>query len=485
MPYLTLNYYQLSTQKEPTAFIVEETCENLNDEKVESINLLLKDIFNKHLPCAFVPSSFHLDPSIHNNTLTILQDVTLPLLETICEHEINPNITTSLNRLSSTINLCLFGADSSKFLQPIPSISNIVKEKSPQNYSESNTQGRKRSRLPLREISLAKIPKVEIEEDKTVLSSLLQDLKDSFSPFSNDDEFTQEILDSDTFSELTLDPQDDILTSLETASSNPLSCPFIKILSATNRFIIANKPTSHLYESLEHLYDGIRHVLNQQIYIFEPSNFLSRAHAHQQTVSLLLSLLDNNVSLLDLIVNQEDRDACIKEHFSLTKDLKDTLQDNEYIQKEMQTSSFVQKNSSIIDVDGIFDNDYSSFLLTTNDDEFTKNLLDNYTFPELNLDPRNDILTNLETASSNPLSCPSIEILSKTNRFIITSKPTSHLYESLEHLYDGIRHVLDQQIYIFEPSNFLSKAHAHQQTVSLLLSLLDNNVSLLDLIVNQ
>ncbi|MBF5051359.1 hypothetical protein CLAVI_001002 [Candidatus Clavichlamydia salmonicola] len=481
MPYLTLNYYQLSTQQEPMAFIVEETCLDLNDEKIEALNLLIKDILDKHLPCALVPPSFHLDPSLHNNTLKILQDVTFPLLNNFYAHKINPKVTTSLNRLSNTINLCVFGADSSKFLQPVPSISNILKKKPLQHYSKSNTHITQKSKLPLQEISFAKIPRIEIEEDKTALSSPQQDRKDICYPFPSDDEFTKKILENYTFPELTLSFQDfskdimftqkeiqnyfpdqhelslslestkkitsstqtlnskiskgkkkknptifsppqersliidisdnhssslttelsffqdlkgicssfsnndkfskellenytlsklppvdqDAITDLEKIASTTLSCPYIKIFSTKNTFIIARKDTSDLCGSLEYLYEGIRHVLDQQIYIFESSSFPSKAHAHQQTVSRLLSLLANNVSLLDLIVNQKDRSACTKEHFSLTNDLKNSLafclESTEEITSSIQTVSAqistdsancspIQEISSIINV---------------------------------------------------------------------------------------------------------------------------------------
>ncbi|MBF5051358.1 hypothetical protein CLAVI_001001 [Candidatus Clavichlamydia salmonicola] len=430
MPYLTLNYFQISSQKEPTAFVVEESCVDLNEEKIETLNLLLKDILNKHLPCAFVPSSFHLNPSLHNNTLTILQDVTLSLLNSFYNNQISPNISTSLNRLANTINLCLLGADFSKFLQQIPRVSNILREKSTQNYSTSNTITKKRSQLPLPEVSLTKIPKIDMDED-VVTSSHLEDLEGICSPFSSDDEFTKEILKNYTLPELTLDISDiltnlentpstptlsykisrskkkndttdsspiqerfpiidlfdnddlaspltsklsllkdvtdicspfssddeftkemlknyilpevpfdpqDILTALEKPPSTPVSCPFIEILSEKNTFIVTRKQTSDICTSLEYLYEGIRHVLNQQIYIFDSSSFLSKAHAHQQTLSQLLSLLDDNVSLLDLIVNQKDLAACTEEHLSLTKDLQDSLKNTECIQTEIQNS---------------------------------------------------------------------------------------------------------------------------------------------------
>ncbi|MBF5051269.1 hypothetical protein CLAVI_000910 [Candidatus Clavichlamydia salmonicola] len=328
MTYFTLNYLNSLTGQENHSFIVEEVNSPLSAAKISSINLVAQEVISKHLPCTSVPPSFPLNPSFHNNTLVILEDVLGALIESLNESDITPDTQSPIQDLSSTINLCVFGADPAFFQQDLPSISSpSLPIDLLSNSTLSIVQSpRKRASSSLTIEPNNKTPRLDAEAP--ILS-----LMDTEPSFDNPVSHQQELEISQSLSSLH--------SSIEFIS--------IEILENELSFQLIHNNLMDPSTYLKYLYEGINYVLSKNIYIFDSSKDnlrpSSKSHLHYKTLTALLSLLNKQKYILSLIQDINDCTAFTIQHDLFIKKLILSLENeganNESIQN-IQANTIVQ-----------------------------------------------------------------------------------------------------------------------------------------------
>ncbi|WP_194844525.1 hypothetical protein, partial [Candidatus Clavichlamydia salmonicola] len=345
MPYFIINYLTPTVGSEASSFIIEEAEGPLSSEKISLLNELVQQIISKHMPCAAVPVSFPLDLCLHQNTLAILQDVMIPLIESFNEAGITSESQGPIEKLNNIMNLCFFRADLSSFQQDLPSINPpLTTVEAP---LQSNTtflqRSIKRIGSPLMTSLHNKKIHLDIEENSTSFSSndSLTSLEELFKLPEAD---FLPVIDSESF----FHAEDNSLTvtvppTLNTNSSQSTTefiC--INILEGNKHFQFTHIDPMDPNIYLEHLYQGIDLVLTNQIYLLDPSDENSQQHSpsylHHQSLLLLLSLLNKQKHILSLIVDKNEWMASTAHHELLTKEITLSLQDVGFTQKIIETT---------------------------------------------------------------------------------------------------------------------------------------------------
>ncbi|MBF5051268.1 hypothetical protein CLAVI_000909 [Candidatus Clavichlamydia salmonicola] len=322
MPYFILNYLNPLIGSKNNSFIIEEVHIPLSAEKIASINLLAQEVISKNLPCTSVPQSFPLNPSFHNNTLVILEDVLGALIELLNESDITPDTHGPIQDLNSTINLCLFGANPACFQQDLPSIIPFSKpiEAPSQAITTSLKQSKKRAGSPLITSPHTKKTRLDTETD---LLSLIN--PESF--FYEQDQ-----------------TQLETVTSISNTNIPQPTTEFIciDILEGNKHFQFTHLDPMDPNTYLEHLYQGIDLVLTNQIYLSDLSDKNSQQHSasylHHQSLLSLLSLLNKQKPILSLILNKDEWTASTAHHELLTKEIILSLQDGGFTEKIIETT---------------------------------------------------------------------------------------------------------------------------------------------------
>ncbi|MBF5051324.1 hypothetical protein CLAVI_000965 [Candidatus Clavichlamydia salmonicola] len=304
MPYFTLSYPQTFEASTPNSFIVQELQESLSLEKIQTLTLLVEEIFKKHLPCTAVPSSFLLNPLSHSNSLNIVTDVLVPLTTLLNEVEITLKNQTYISALNCAINSCLLKSNALEFVHPLPLITTVKSpflEENLTNFEEISSGAKKRSGSPLQDMTCTKKQCTNVsKKDEDLFLDIETLLCDYQAP------------------NLHIDPQDFCFDPPGPSILPTFECPIIEIMAERKRFIISHTKTHDLLGALQHLYQGAQYVLEEKIYLTsgQESSPLSTIHAYHNTLSALLFLLSNQYFLFNQIPNEMER-FLLKEEFTL------------------------------------------------------------------------------------------------------------------------------------------------------------------------
>ncbi|MBF5051291.1 hypothetical protein CLAVI_000932 [Candidatus Clavichlamydia salmonicola] len=337
MHYFTLNYSNFLFPDLPTSFIIEESITPLNNQNIASLTNIVKNILSQRLPCVSVPPSFPLNTTFHSNTLSILQAVIIPLVKESILLNNTKAFQDSIKELNFSIASCLLSYNFSSFAQAPPKILDTSSITCPHQSLK---------RISSLSTSLIQTKKSRLdsshEEKSSLLSTKSHTLKEASEEASlllNEDEFTNSWI-LEALKDFPLETYELINTDLleETYSKVELNnleyesnvadhyfLPFIEVLETNQHFIIKNQQVSNISLYLEHLYNGITHVLEAEMLFIDPNKLASQAYStsslYHTTLQNLLSLLNNQQRLLQLIPIQEERQSFSIEH----KDLSDKI----------------------------------------------------------------------------------------------------------------------------------------------------------------
>ncbi|MBF5051273.1 hypothetical protein CLAVI_000914 [Candidatus Clavichlamydia salmonicola] len=321
MPYFSLKYFDSSIFTDTQGFIITEETSALTIVKMLEISALVKSVMNSRAVCLAVPASFSIDPATHSNTLYLLEDLMLTLINQLKITEPSPETNPCIQGLMSSLYAQMFTDGSSDFQQPLPLQDENPSTSACQTHapllqkrvqtSDFNESGAKKSKLSS--------PHVDTCNNNDI--TILQNSVPSEQMSSTDD---QNYSVTTSF----IEPSANRSISPEPCTSYTL--PIIELMPDHGQFTLIYLSINDYANYLQLLHRRIVCVLQNELFFSDPNSTeattTSKTSLLHLTLERLLNLLHQQRSLINLITDAEEQRIIQAEHHILTQELVIRLQ---------------------------------------------------------------------------------------------------------------------------------------------------------------